>query len=91
MDNLKLDLSTPFVCVRVCVCGTTTQKARDDHSQAERTNTHLVSVFMSGKKMQTHDHTIRVWLRCAAACVPLSAVGRGRQGRGMFGEKAETE
>ncbi len=46
---------------------------------------------MSGKKMQTHDHTIRVWLRCAAACVPLSAVGRGRQGRGMFGEKAETE
>lgn len=41
--------------------------------------------------MQTHAHTIKVWLESVVVCVPLSAVGRGGEGRGMFLEKAETE
>lgn len=30
-----------------------------------------------GEKMQTHAHTIRVWLESVVVCVPLPAVGRG--------------
>lgn len=44
--------------------------------------------------MQTHAHTIKVWLESVVVCVPLSVCcweGREGKGRGMFSEKAETE
>ena len=47
---------------------------------------------MSGKKkMQTHGHTIRVWLVSEVVRVPLSTAGRGLEGKGMFSGKAEAE
>lgn len=44
-----------------------------------------------GEKMQTHAHTIRVWLESVVVCVPLSAFWEGKVGEGVFVEEAETE
>ena len=46
-----------------------------------KTNTHLVFFRISEKKkMQTHTHTIRVWLESEVVCAPPFAVGRGGEG-----------